>query len=137
MRSRTRTLPYSLTRPTSLRPRSTSMTCSESSLASESRSAARRSSSSSSWERARVPAMGRFPPLPIFDAHKQLGRRADDVNRRGLLLRAGVLSTGAAVDMQPQEVHVGRRIHDAQSAIDGEEIVAGIDLEALREDGLK
>src|ERR1700758_4144178 len=43
----------------------------------------------------------------------------------------------AAVHMQPQEVQIGRRVDDAQRAIDGKGIVAGIDLEALRDDGLK
>ncbi len=61
--------------------------------------------------------------LPLLDPHQELRRRADDVDRFGVLL---------GVYMQPQEVHVGRWIHDAERAIDGERIAAGIYLEALR-----
>ncbi len=53
------TLPYSATRPTSLRPRSTSMTCSARSLSLASSSASRRWSSSGARPRGRVPAIGR------------------------------------------------------------------------------
>src|ERR1700758_2940251 len=45
--------------------------------------------------------------------------------------------TRSAVHTQPQKVHIGRRVDDAQRAIDGEGIVAGVDIETLRDDGLK
>ena len=54
----TRTLPGTATRPTSLRPRSTSMMCSARSFSSASSSAASASSSSGVAPRGRVPAMG-------------------------------------------------------------------------------
>ena len=51
-----------------------------------------------------------------FDAHQHLRRRADD---------------GAAADAE--EIHVGRRVHVAERAIDGERIGGERRLEALRE----
>ncbi len=53
------TEPYSQTRPRSLRPRSTSITCSARSFSSASSSAAIRRSSSAVPPRGRVPAIGR------------------------------------------------------------------------------
>jgi len=53
------TVPHSATRPTSFRPRSTSITCSAISLGSDRSSASRRRSSSGSAPRGRVPAIGR------------------------------------------------------------------------------
>ena len=55
----TSTEPYSQTRPRSLRPRSTSITCSARSFSSASSSPAMRRSSSAVAPRGRVPAMGR------------------------------------------------------------------------------
>ena len=57
-KSTTRTVPAAHTRPRSLRPRSTSITCSLRSLASASRSLASQTSSSSVSPRGRVPAIG-------------------------------------------------------------------------------
>ncbi len=54
----TRTDPYSQTRPTSLRPRSTSITCSARSFSLRFSSSASRMSSSSLRPRGRVPAIG-------------------------------------------------------------------------------
>ena len=54
----TRTDPYSQTRPTSLRPRSTSMTCSARSFSFRFSSSASRTSSSALRPRGRVPAIG-------------------------------------------------------------------------------
>ena len=54
----TRTLPYSATRPMSLRPRSTSITCSARSFSLAFSSSASRRSSSTLAPRGRVPAMG-------------------------------------------------------------------------------
>ena len=59
MNDSTCTLPYSHTRPRSLRPRSTSITCSARSFSSASRSSAIALSSSSVAPRGRVPAIGR------------------------------------------------------------------------------
>ena len=59
----TSTEPYSHTRPRSLRPRSTSITCSARSFSSASRSAAISRSSSASPPRGRVPAIGRVETL--------------------------------------------------------------------------
>jgi len=56
----TTTVPGLLTRPTSLRPRSTSITCSARSFSSASKSASSSLSSSSFAPRIRVPASGRF-----------------------------------------------------------------------------
>ena len=64
----TSTLPYSHTRPRSLRPRSTSITCSARSFSSASRSCAIAWSSSASPPRGRVPAIGRVvarPPVTV------------------------------------------------------------------------
>ena len=58
------TLPGRATRPRSLRPRYTSMTCSARSLGSSRNSWASRASSASSWPRRRVPAMGDSCNLP-------------------------------------------------------------------------
>ena len=63
MKSSTSTLPYSHTRPRSLRPRSTSITCSARSLGSASSSSAIRRSSSGRAPRGRVPAIGRVETL--------------------------------------------------------------------------
>ena len=38
---------------------------------------------------------------------------------------------------EAQEVHVGRRVDDAQGAVDREGVDAGLDVEALREDDLE
>ena len=54
----TRTVPGSATRPTSFRPRSTSMMCSARSFSSPSNSSASASSSSGVAPRGRVPAIG-------------------------------------------------------------------------------
>ena len=60
----TRTEPVSATRPTSLRPRSISITCSARSFGSASSSSARRASSSGVAPRGRVPAIGRSVIAP-------------------------------------------------------------------------
>jgi len=57
--SGTLTLPILATRPTSLRPRSTSIRCSARSLGSANSSASRAWSSEGVAPRGRVPAMGR------------------------------------------------------------------------------
>ncbi len=59
MKLSTSTDPYSHTRPRSLRPRSTSITCSARSFGSASSSSAIRRSSSAVAPRGRVPAIGR------------------------------------------------------------------------------
>ena len=60
IRSRTFTDPYSLTRPRSLRPRSTSITCSARSFSSPSIFVSSAASSASSRPRGCVPAIGRY-----------------------------------------------------------------------------
>ena len=59
MKLSTSTVPYSQTRPRSLRPRSTSITCSARSFSSASRPSAISASSAASAPRGRVPAIGR------------------------------------------------------------------------------
>ena len=59
MKLSTATEPYSHTRPRSLRPRSTSITCSARSFSSASRPSAITASSAASPPRGRVPATGR------------------------------------------------------------------------------
>ena len=101
----TRTLPYSQTRPTSFRPRSTSMTCSARSFSFRfSSSASRRSSSSVAAARPGAGDRVGLDVLPL-DADQHLGRRPDD-------------REAAHAD----EIHVGRRIDVPQRAIDGERL---------------
>ena len=59
MKLSTATVPYSHTRPRSLRPRSTSITCSARSFSSASSPSAMCASSAASAPRGRVPAIGR------------------------------------------------------------------------------
>ena len=112
----TRTEPYSQTRPTSLRPRSTSITCSARSFSLRFSSSASRTSSSS--VRPRRPRAGnrmRLDPRAL-DAHQHLRRRADHRD-------------AAHAD----EIHVRRRVHVPQRAVDGERIGVDLGLEPLRQ----
>ena len=112
----TRTEPYSQTRPRSLRPRSTSMTCSARSFSLRfSSSASRRSSSSLRAARPRAGDRVRLD-APAFDAHEHLRRRADDRQAA-----------------HPDEIHVRRRVDVAQRAVDGERIGRDVRLEPLRQ----
>src|ERR1039458_6669907 len=84
MNSSTFSVPKSTTRPTSLRARSTSMTCSASSLGSSSNWPAASSSSCSERPRGRDPAMGREALLSerialgrVCDGHGDL--QAEDI----------------------------------------------------------
>ncbi len=103
MKSSTSTVPYSHTRPRSLRPRSTSITCSARSF----------SSSSSSPRDARV-------LLGVSPARPRAGDRArrDAPTRHGqqrLRARAGDLEVP-----EVEEVHVRARVDRAQAAVDRE-----------------
>ena len=65
---------------------------------------------------------------PAFDADEQLGRGADDVGGltpRSLCGAAALLPTRSCGEAQ--EVHIRRRVDDAQGAVDGEGIDAGLD----------
>ena len=109
-------MPNSQTRPRSLRPRSTSITCSARSFSLRfSSSASRRSSSSFVAARARAGDRMRLD-APPFDAHQHLRRRPDD-------------RQAAHAD----EIHVGRRVHVPQRAVDRERIGRDVRLEALRQ----
>ena len=102
--ARRATLPYSHTRPRSLRPRSTSITCSARSFSSASSSAAiarpRRRA-----PRGRVPAIGRVETCAAVDRQQRLGRGADDLEV-----------------LEVEEVHVRRRVDRAQPAVDRERL---------------
>ena len=65
------------TTPRSLRPRSTSMTCSARSLSLASSSPAIAWSAAASFPRGRVPASGRRRALPSVETHEKLGRCAE------------------------------------------------------------
>src|SRR5690349_3196741 len=103
----TRTLPNSDTRPRSLRPRSTSMTCSDRSFSLRFSSSASLVSSSSLLPRGRVPAI---------DAHQHLRRRPDD---RDL--------------PHAQKVHIRRRVHVTERPVYRERVRADLGFEPLRE----
>ena len=103
----TRTDPYSQTRPTSLRPRSTSITCSARSFSLRFSSSARRMSSSSFRPRRRVPAIG---CVSTREPSTRTSISGDEPTTRD----------AAHAD----EIHVRRRIHVAQRAVDGERVGA-------------
>ena len=115
----TRTQPVSRTRPTSLRPRSTSITCSARSFGSASRSSAIASSSSGVAPRGRVPAIGRVETWRPETRRGALGRRADE--------RA----------LEVEEEHVRGRVDHAQLAVDRERLDLQLRAEALREHDLE
>ena len=114
MRSSTTTLPYSQTRPRSLRPRSTSITCSARSFSSASSSRAR-SRSLLGGGRARARA-GDRPLLraPARHRHERLGRGARDLEVE-----------------EVEEVHVRARVHGAQAAVDRERLHRAVRAPAL------
>src|SRR3954447_18906810 len=131
MNESTWTVPYSQTRPRSLRPRSTSITCSARSFSSASRPSAILASSAWSAPRGRVPAIGRVdtwrsdtvssgsgvpPPVPkATKAEKYMyGARARDPEVH-----------------EVEEVHVRARVHDAQPAVDRERIGVEVGAPAL------
>ena len=124
------TLPNSLTRPTSLRPRSTSMTCSARSFSSASISSASAWSSSSLAPRGRVPAMGRYSTLPLWTRTSSSGDEPASSRaasgrftfwRSALTCRAPAQRT---LGGKAQEVHIGAGIDGAQGAIDLEAVDA-------------
>ena len=78
----TETSPTSATRPTSLRPRSSSIRCSARSLGSPISSSASASSSACVAPRLRVPAMGRIVTLPSRSRTRISGTRSDDGKAR-------------------------------------------------------
>ena len=124
MFSSTRTEPMRDTRPTSLRPRSMSMTCSARSFGSARSSASRRASSSGVAPRGRVPAMGRT-------VTRAPGSPSTRTSTSG---EAPVTCAVAEVELE----HVRRRVDHAQRAVDVERIGAGARrLEALREHDLE
>ena len=101
----TSTLPYSQTRPRSLRPRSTSIMCSARSFSSASSSASRRASSAASAPRGRVPAIGRVVTVAAGDRDQRLGARSGDLEVA-----------------EVEEVHVRARVDRAQTAVDRERV---------------
>ena len=115
----TRTLPYSDTRPTSLRPRSTSITCSARSFSLRLSSSASRTSSSSFRPRGRVPAIG-------------------CVSTRRPSTRTSISGDDPTIERPPtrRKVHVRRRIHVAKGAVDRERIGGERRLESLRQHDL-
>ena len=100
----------------SLRPRSTSITCSARSFSLRFSSSASRWSSSGVRPRGRVPAIGMGHGVPALDPHQHLGGRADDAARPAA-----------------HEEHVRRRVDVAEGAIDGERVGANLGLESLRQ----
>ena len=115
MKAVRRTLPYSATRPTSFRPRSTSIRCSARSFGSAASSAASAASSSGLAPRGRVPAIGPERDLAILDPDQDLGRAADDLDV-------------VAVEV----VEIGRGVERPEIAV-GEERVGRRDLEPPRQ----
>ena len=116
----TSTLPISATRPTSLRPRSSSIRCSARSLGSASSSAASSRSSAGVAPRRRVPAMGRMVTLP---------------SRRRT--RISGLEPTMAKSAEIQEEQKGRGVQPPQRAIEREGRQGEGQLEALGEHDLE
>ena len=116
MFSVTRTEPVAATRPTSLRPRSISITCSARSFGSASSSAASASSSSGVLPRGRVPAIGRSVTLSPSRRTRISGRRADHVEI-----------------LEVEVEHVRRRIERAQRAVERQRVGANGLRQALRQ----
>ena len=125
MNSTTSTVPGRQTRCRSLRPRSTSMTCSERSLGSASSSSARRTSSSGGLaSRARAGDRVRDRPL-AGHPDERLRAAADDGVRRAVRVR------------EPEEVHVGAGVAGAQGPVDVERVGRAVEREPLRENDLE
>ena len=111
---------YSATRPTSLRARSTSMTCSARSFGSARSSSSRRLSSSGVWPRGRVPASGRLVISPFSTRTMISGLEPSSVHVA-----------------RPQEEHERRRVDDAQGPVDVHRVGPGLDAQPLRQDDLE
>ena len=120
MNDSTCTEPYSHTRPRSLRPRSTSITCSARSFSSASSSSAIALSSSTVAPRGRVPAIGRVDTLRPETVSSGSGRGAHELEV-----------------LEVEEVHVGRRVDRAQAAVDRERLGRGGRRPALRRHDLE
>ena len=118
------------------------MTCSATSFSSARRSASRaRSSDFVGAARTRA-GDGAVLDVAAVDADEQLGRGADDVARGGFrrcfaFLPCFFAEASPVLEPEAQEVHVGRRIDDAQRAVDLEGVDAGGAVEALREHALE
>ena len=118
---------YSATRPTSLRPRSTSMMCSARSLGSASSSSARARSSASSPPRRRVPASGRIVTIPSSTRTRISGElpiRAKSPIGQVEQERAGIDHPQHPVDVE----RLGRRLDLEPLAGNDLEDVAGLDV---------
>ena len=135
------TEPYSLTRPTSLRPRSTSITCSARSFSSCSISSASSWSVCSSLPRGRVPGNGTIFHLPPVHAHQQFRRRARQLKRSFLFSLVGLLCfwrrPQRPLRRKAQKVHIRAGIHGAQRPIHLERVHARLHIETLRKHHLE
>ena len=125
MNSTTSTVPGRQTRPRSLRPRSTSITCSDRSLGSASSSSCEPDVVLGGLATGPGPGDRVGDGLLAGDSHQRLGRAADDRVRRPV--RGG----------QPEQVHVRARVRRAQDPVDLERVGRAVEGEALREDDLE
>ena len=123
-----RRVPYSQTRPRSLRPRSTSITCSARSFSSASSSSAIRASSAASPPRGRVPAIGRveaWRPVTVSSGSGEAPATWKSRKSRKYMYGRRVDHPQAAVDRERVERR-GRRVQ----RWDGHDLerVAGVDV---------
>ena len=116
----TLTVPILATRPTSLRPRSSSIRCSARSFGSASSSSSSALSSCGVAPRGRVPAIGRIVTVPSRTPHQNFRARAGD---------------GEAAEIE--EVEKRRRVDPPQRAIERERRQRERRLEALRQHHLE
>ena len=107
-------MPISATRPTSLRPRSSSIRCSARSLGSASSSSASAGPRAGVAPRRRVPAIGRIVTLPSRTRTRISG--LEPIDREAV---------------EVEEVEEGRGVHAAQRAVEREGRQRELGLEAL------
>ena len=111
----TLTVPGTLTRPMSLRPRSSSMMCSACCFSLPFNSSSKARSSAGVWPRGRVPAMGWVEDGAIVDRGHGLDGGADDLE-----------------PVEVQVVHIGRRVAAPQGPVHLEGVSIGVTAEPLR-----
>ena len=125
MNSITSTVPGTHTRPRSLRPRSTSITCSARSLGSSSSSVSSSASSAGSAPRGLEPAIGCVTATLSVTVTRASGEEPTMSKPR------------PRASSQPQQVHVRARVRQPQDPVDVEGVGGGVDLEALTDHDLE